>query len=46
MTISAGLQILLAFFITHMEENQFLFLQNAMVKPDRDENILDGKSDA
>lgn len=46
MTISAVAQVLLAFFITHMEENQFLFLQNAMVKPDRDENIQDGKSDA
>lgn len=39
MTINAGAQILLAIFITHMEENQFLYLQKAMVKPEAIENI-------
>lgn len=34
MSINVALQVMLAFFITHMEENQFLFLQNAMVNPD------------
>lgn len=34
MTINAGLQVLIAFFITHMEENHFFYLQKAMLKPE------------
>lgn len=41
MSINAGLQILLAMFITHMEENQFLYLQKAIVEPVAMENIAD-----
>lgn len=39
MGINAGLQIFLAFFITHMEENHFFHMQNLMVKQDAEENL-------
>lgn len=32
MSINIGLQAILAIFITHMEENHFLYLQKAIVK--------------
>lgn len=33
MTINVGLQAILAIFVTHMEENHFLYLQKAIMKP-------------
>lgn len=33
MAINIGLQAILAIFITHMEENHFMYLQKAMMKP-------------
>lgn len=33
MSINIGVQALLAIFITHMEENHFIYLQQAIVKP-------------
>lgn len=45
MAVSAGLQVLLAFYITHMEENQFFHLQKAMVRSDESEKI-DGTAEA
>lgn len=45
MAVSAGLQVLLAFYITHMEENQFFHLQNAMVRSDESEKV-DGTAEA
>lgn len=40
MTINAGLQAALAIFITHMEENHFLYLQKAIVKQEADVESL------
>lgn len=34
MTINVALQVIIACFITHMEENHFLYLQKAIVKTD------------
>lgn len=43
MTINAILQILLAFFIVHMEENHFLYLEKAMVQHQTDDDAsVDG----
>lgn len=38
MGINVIVQTLLAFLITHIEENQFLYLQRAMIKPSADED--------
>lgn len=38
MGVNVIVQTLLAFFITHMEENHFLYLQKAMVKQDAEED--------
>lgn len=34
MSINVALQLMIAFYITHMEENHFFYLQKAMVNPD------------
>ncbi|XP_055297848.1 uncharacterized protein LOC129566171 [Sitodiplosis mosellana] len=39
MGINVALQTLLAFFITHMEENHFFYLQQAIIKPDTEQNV-------
>lgn len=39
MAVNVGLQAMLAIFITHMEENHFLYLQTAIMKP---QNEVDG----
>lgn len=44
MAINAGLQILLAFFITHMEENNFFDLQKQMVKPEAHAEVANEKA--
>lgn len=45
MGINVALQIMIAFFITHVQENQFFYLQNAIVKSDGDPEELEGTVD-
>lgn len=41
MCINVGLQAILAIFITHMEENHFMYLQNAIMKPEEQVESID-----